>query len=115
MDNEDYEIGVDSWHLPRVVCRQLGYQGGLQQHFDPVPPLNATELAGNLICTGSEASVSDCEFNSGEVVGSQAAARGCCLEELLPSQHGACQRRTASANACTVGLTLVEGLSVSGV
>lgn len=65
VDIEDYEIGVDTDALPRVVCRQLGFAGGLQQYFEAVPPLNRTELAGNLVCRGDEPSVQRCSFSSG--------------------------------------------------
>lgn len=65
VDSEDVIMGVDPSALPRVVCRQLGFTGGLHQYFEPAAPLNRSQLAGNLICYGDEASVSSCLFNSG--------------------------------------------------
>lgn len=65
VNDEDYEVGVEPDALPSVICRQLGFAGGRQQYFNPVPPLNNTELAGNLICRGDEASVTNCYLNSG--------------------------------------------------
>ncbi|KAL4434120.1 hypothetical protein ABPG75_000561 [Micractinium tetrahymenae] len=65
VDNEDYEIGVDAVALPRVVCRQLAFAGGLQQYFEAAPPLNRTELAGNLICASPRCSAAPSALKAG--------------------------------------------------
>lgn len=65
IDSEDVILGVEPDALPTVVCRQLGFTGGRQQYFPPVAPLNRSQLAGNVICFGDEASVSRCQLNSG--------------------------------------------------
>lgn len=50
--------GVNPDNLARVVCRELGFGGGLQKRFRVAR--RRPQLAGKVVCTGGEAAVADC-------------------------------------------------------
>jgi hypothetical protein len=109
----------DGWNdgAASVVCRQLGYDGGTSFHFAAfgAAPEGVPYHMDDVVCTGNETSISDCQFSGWGVhncaadhsedagvrcfheVQASEVTRGEFMPRLLSKCH--CSRRSAARPA----------------